>query len=317
MRNKVEVFRLGFNIQRIAETAAQPGLNCQRAFVRGRRNGGNFPRKRVNRFFEMVGQRCISIDNPVIPAVFQRRTDFNQGAQSGIAGVEDRRGYAVSITGFQVARHEQFGRTGKVGDQITAGDQFTYALGNKKGGSAVTEHPHRDCHRIAQPIADGLLGQILVKKGDPLRCQPGRLPQVPSSPGGVLPAAARVFIEDHAAEINSPRGGDLHNRSVIRVWLSAQLVLPLRVITFGRKREHIAGFRKEEPVQNSLAQLVRFLTKRIGIQASGSQQKSAGNQQGGNRQQRKQGSFRKTVGHQQEQQRQQRRKKPGDHISRS
>ena len=312
MGDEVKVGRLGFHIQRIAEVPRQPGLNGQRAVIRRGSDGSRFAGQGVDRFFQVAWQGGIGFNHLLIPAVFQRRTDLDQGAQAGVAGQEERSRYGIGIAGPQIPGDKQFGGIGEIGDQFPARNQVADALGNEERGSAVIEHPYGYGNGIAQGVPDRLSRQVLVEQDGALSGQPGRLAKVPPAAGGVFPVAAGVQVEHNAAQVRGPQCGNLHHRRFIRIGFAAELFLTLGIIPFRGEGEHVPGFGEEQPVEHRLAQFVCLIPERIGPHPAGGQQESAGHQQRRDGQQRQQRRFRETVRHQHQQQRQQRGQEPGN-----
>ena len=84
-----------------------------------------------------------------------------------------------------------------------------------------------------------------------------------------------------SAEVDRTRGGNLHDRIVVRLGLAAKLIHAFRIVSFGRKREDVTRLCEEKPVQNGLAQLIRFLLQGIVLNTAGGQEESGDYQQGG------------------------------------
>ena len=162
-------------------------------------------------------------------------------------------------------------------------------------------------------IPDGLGREQLVKEHGTVRCQPGRLPEIAPSAGCVSPVAAGILIQDNSAKVDRTRGGNLHDRIVVRLGLAAKLIHAFRIVSFGRKREDVTRLCEEKPVQNGLAQLIRFLLQGIVLNTAGGQEESGDYQQGGPWDHMQDRGIRKAVDHQQEDQGGQCRQSPGNH----
>ena len=311
-RDEIDVFRVRRHVQRIAVTADQPGLERQRLVIGRSGDGGGLPRQGVDRFLQMARKGRVGFGHLVIPAVLQRGTDFDERAETGIAGRKEGSGNAVGIPGPQVSRDEQFRGIGKVRDQVPAGRDLPDALRHIQGRGAVAEHTYGNGDRIAEGISDIQGRKVFVEQGSPQLSQPWRLPQVTPPAGGIDPVPPGVPVKDHAAQIDGTGRGNLHDDAVAGIRLAAELILAFGIIPFRGKGKDVAGLCEEQPVKDGLAQLVRLLPERVGPYAASGCQERAGHRQRREGDQRQRRRFREPVGQEHQKQGGQCRQEPGN-----